>query len=138
MLDVNRYLHKDSQKNHMKQGERVEKETFEDPGKNKYGETKDRKNKRPRCRWGRGLCERLVDNTSPSFFSFSVSGTSASSLLPPTHPTLLIRLMVTDKQMKIFDKKQGHHTGTYWKHDLTRHTYFLFSPCCNGITCVKL
>lgn len=74
---------------------------------------------------GRGICGGWCcvkgSSTTPlRLSSLPLSGASPSSLLPPTPHFLLIRQMVTDKQMKIFDKKktkQGHHTGTYWKHD---------------------
>ena len=48
--------------------------------------------------------------------------------IPPTPSSLLIRPMVTDKQVKIFDKTRTRHTGTYWKPDLKKKKTPVFFP----------
>lgn len=72
-----------------------------------------------------GWCSLESMSTTPLFLSLS----GASPLLtPPTPPSLLIRLMVTDKQMKIFDRTRALHRDLLEvrsKHPIT--PFFFFS-----------
>lgn len=49
--------------------------------------------------------------------------------IPPTPSSLLIRPMVTDKQVEIFDKTRTRHTGTYWKRDWKKNPVFFPKVC---------
>lgn len=100
-------------------GEKLKDKKEREREKIKEGSEVTRSQKEPR---GRGVCRRgeggVVWKACRQHLSVFLPLERRLPLsIPPTPSSLLIRPMVTDKQVEIFDKTRTRHTGTYWKRD---------------------